>query len=70
MLNYTLFCKLMRYFINANIVKHFTHALFKNGIYLIHLWLQLQVYISSLNSHYYYVQNLYIQLIRIILTTH
>ena len=49
----------MRYFINANIVKHFTHALFKNGIYLIHLWLQLQVYISCLNSHYYYAKPLH-----------
>ena len=42
----------MRYFINANIARHFTHALFKNSIHLIHIWILLPVYISSLNSHY------------------
>ena len=60
----------MRYFINVNIARHFTHALFKNSI---HLWILLPVYISSLNLHYLnsiIMQNTYIELIHITLTTH
>ena len=47
----------MRYFINANIARHFTHTLFKN-------WILLPVYFSSLNSRYLdsiIIQNPYIQ---------
>ena len=61
----------MWYFINANIARHFTHALFKNTV---HLWILLLVYISSLNSPYLnsisIPKNPYIQLIYITLTAH